>query len=127
MKPKKSDLLSKIVEHIDIKDPTSCRSWKHDQDGILARDLAGPRKFTTRCCAKRIARSFFACRLTLFRRLEKCDCLSSGTTCDAIVSTGAIIVTRNFFEALGFKHYKGEINMDTMSCVVSPSTDLRHL
>src|SRR3970282_2568466 len=26
---------------------------------------------------------------------------------DAIVSTGAIIVDQDFFEALGFKHYKG--------------------
>jgi deoxyhypusine synthase len=31
---------------------------------------------------------------------------------DAIVSTGAIIVDQDFFEALGFKHYKGEINTD---------------
>jgi deoxyhypusine synthase len=31
---------------------------------------------------------------------------------DAIVSTGAIIVDQDFFEALGFKHYKGEINVD---------------
>ena len=26
---------------------------------------------------------------------------------DAIVSTGAIMVDQDFFEALGFKHYKG--------------------
>ncbi|HET7512483.1 MAG TPA: deoxyhypusine synthase, partial [Chthoniobacterales bacterium] len=31
---------------------------------------------------------------------------------DAIVSTGAIIVDQDFFEALGFKHYKGDIFMD---------------
>src|SRR5439155_20525678 len=31
---------------------------------------------------------------------------------DAIVSTGAIIVDQDFFEALGVKHYKGEINTD---------------
>src|SRR5207248_10120348 len=31
---------------------------------------------------------------------------------DAIVSTGAIIVDQDFFEALGFKHYKGEININ---------------
>src|ERR1043166_10158502 len=31
---------------------------------------------------------------------------------DAIVSTGAIIVDQDFFEALGFKHYKGEIQID---------------
>jgi len=30
---------------------------------------------------------------------------------DAIVSTGAIIVDQDFFEALGFKHYKGDIFM----------------
>jgi deoxyhypusine synthase len=31
---------------------------------------------------------------------------------DAIVSTGAIIVDQDFFEALGFKHYKGDILMN---------------
>jgi len=31
---------------------------------------------------------------------------------DAIVSTGAIIVDQDFFEALGFKHYKGDIFMN---------------
>src|SRR5205085_1099983 len=30
---------------------------------------------------------------------------------DAIVSTGAIIVDQDFFEALGFKHYKGDTFM----------------
>ena len=30
---------------------------------------------------------------------------------DAIVSTGAIIVDQDFFEALGFRHYKGDIFM----------------
>src|SRR6266403_66864 len=31
---------------------------------------------------------------------------------EAIVSTGAIIVDQDFFEALGFKHYKGDIFMN---------------
>src|SRR6184192_464746 len=31
---------------------------------------------------------------------------------DAIVSTGAIIVDQDFFEALGFKHYKGDVFMN---------------
>src|SRR5437773_1428515 len=31
---------------------------------------------------------------------------------DAIVSTGAIIVDQDFFEALGFKHYKGDLFMN---------------
>src|SRR3989442_15694586 len=31
---------------------------------------------------------------------------------DAIVSTGAIIVDQDFFEALGYQHYKGDIFMN---------------
>ena len=31
---------------------------------------------------------------------------------DAIVSTGAIVVDQDFFEGLGFKHYRGEIRVD---------------
>ncbi|HEY6112058.1 MAG TPA: deoxyhypusine synthase family protein, partial [Chthoniobacterales bacterium] len=31
---------------------------------------------------------------------------------DAIVSTGAIIVDQDFFEGLGFKHYRGEVAVD---------------
>ncbi len=31
---------------------------------------------------------------------------------DAIVATGASIVDMDFFEALGFKHYKGKVNVD---------------
>jgi deoxyhypusine synthase len=31
---------------------------------------------------------------------------------DAIVSTGAIVVDQDFFEGLGFQHYKGEIRVD---------------
>ena len=38
---------------------------------------------------------------------------------DAIVSTGAIIVDQDFFEALGFKHYKGTPFID--------DTELREL
>jgi len=32
--------------------------------------------------------------------------------CDAIVATGANIVDQDFFEGLGFKHYKGDIRAD---------------
>ena len=38
--------------------------------------------------------------------------LVSNNMVDAIVSTGAIIVDQDFFEALGFKHYKGDIFMN---------------
>ena len=31
---------------------------------------------------------------------------------DAIVSTGAIVVDQDFFEGLGFKHYRGDIRVD---------------
>jgi deoxyhypusine synthase len=31
---------------------------------------------------------------------------------DAVVSTGAIVVDQDFFEGLGFKHYRGEVRVD---------------
>jgi deoxyhypusine synthase len=34
------------------------------------------------------------------------------TMVDAIVSTGAIVVDQDFFEGLGFQHYRGEVRVD---------------
>ncbi len=40
---------------------------------------------------------------------------------DAIVSTGAIMIDQDFFEALGFKHYKGSAFADDneLQCIGS--------
>src|SRR5438477_9530119 len=115
MKPKKSDLLVEVVEHIDIKE--------HNVVPLL--EAMSKMAFSARDLGR--AAEIYDAML----RAEHCTlmlCLA-GSICsagvknviadhvrhnmiDAIVSTGAIIVDQDFFEALGFKHYKGEINMD---------------
>ncbi len=115
MKPKKSDLLVEVVEHIDIK--------QHNVVPLV--DAMSKMAFTARDLS-RAAQIYHA-----MLRDEDCAiilCLAGSifsaglkqvvvdlvrhNMVDAIVSTGAIIVDQDFFEALGFRHYKGEINMD---------------
>ncbi len=115
MKPKKSDLLVEVVEHIDIK--------QHNVVPLV--DAMSKMAFTARDLG-RAAQIYHA-----MLRDEDCAiilCLAGSifsaglkqvvvdlvrhNMVDAIVSTGAIIVDQDFFEALGFRHYKGEINMD---------------
>ena len=115
MKPKKSDLLAEVVEHIDIK--------QHNVVPLV--DAMSKMAFTARDLGR--AAQIYQAML----RDEDCAiilCLAGSifsaglkqvvvdlvrhNMVDAIVSTGAIIVDQDFFEALGFKHYKGEINMD---------------
>ena len=115
MKPKKSDLLVEVVEHIDIK--------KHNVVPLIeamskmafsARDLGRAAQiYDLMLCDKDcaiilcLAGSIFSAGL----KQIVVDLIEHNMV-DAIVSTGAIIVDQDFFEALGFKHYKGEINMD---------------
>ena len=114
MKPKKSDLLVDVVEHIDIK--------KHNVVPLV--DAMGKMAFSSRDLA-RAARIYD-------EMLQEKDCaiilclagslISAGlkqvivdlvenNMVDAIVSTGAIIVDQDFFEALGYKHYQGDVFM----------------
>ncbi len=115
MKPKKSDLLVEVVEHIDIK--------KHNVVPLVeamskmafsARDLGRAAQIydvmlRDKDCAiiLCLAGSIFSAGL----KLIVVDLIEHNMV-DAIVSTGAIIVDQDFFEALGFKHYKGQINVD---------------
>jgi deoxyhypusine synthase len=115
MKPKKSDLLVDVVEHIDIK--------QHNVVPLV--EAMGKMAFSARDLGR--AAQIYETML----RDEHCAiilCLAGSifsaglknvvvdlvrhNMVDAIVSTGAIIVDQDFFEGLGFKHYKGEINMD---------------
>jgi deoxyhypusine synthase len=115
MKPKKSDLLVEVVEHIDIK--------KHNVVPLVeamskmafsARDLGRAAQIYDAMLRDNdcaiilcLAGSIFSAGLK-----QVAVDLVRHNMVDAIVSTGAIIVDQDFFEALGFKHYKGEINMD---------------
>jgi deoxyhypusine synthase len=115
MKPKKSDLLVEVVEHIDIKEHNVVPLVEAmGKMAFSARDLGRAAQIyetmlrddncTIILC---LAGSIFSAGLK-----NVIVDLVRHNMVDAIVSTGAIIVDQDFFEALGFKHYKGEINMD---------------
>src|SRR3954462_293197 len=115
MKPKKSDLLVEQVEHIDIKqhnvvpliEAMSKMAFSSRDLGRAAHifdDMMRDKDCAVIMC---LAGSLISAGLK-----QVLVDLVQNNMVDAIVSTGAIIVDQDFFEALGFKHYKGEINVD---------------
>jgi len=114
MKPKKSDLLVDVVEHIDIK--------KHNVVPLVeamskmafsARDLGRAAQIYDTMLADENCSIILCLAGSLFSAGLKnvvVDLIRHDMV-DAIVSTGAIIVDQDFFEALGFRHYKGDIFM----------------
>jgi len=107
---KKSDFLKETIEHIDIT--------KHNAIGMVdamskmafsARDLARAADIYDTMLADKncsvilcLSGSLISAGLKrVIYDLVRCNMV------DAIVSTGANIVDQDFFEALGFKHYKG--------------------
>jgi deoxyhypusine synthase len=115
MKPKKSDLLVEVVEHIDVKEHNVVPLVEAmSKMAFSARDLGRAAQIyetmlrddncTIILC---LAGSIFSAGLK-----NVIVDLVRHNMVDAIVSTGAIIVDQDFFEALGFKHYKGEINIE---------------
>ena len=115
MNPKKSELLVDVIEHIDIK--------KHNVVPLVeamskmafsARDLARAAKiFDTMVREADCAVILCLAGSLVSAGLKKVIVdLVRNNMVDAIVSTGAIIVDQDFFEALGFKHYQGDIFMD---------------
>src|SRR5437016_4795171 len=115
MNPKKSELLVEEIEHIDIK--------QHNVVALV--DAMSKMAFSARDLGR--AAQIYDAML----RDDECaiilclagSLISAGlkqvvvdlvrnNMVDAIVSTGAIIVDQDFFEALGFKHYKGDIFMN---------------
>jgi deoxyhypusine synthase len=115
MKPKKSDLLVEVVEHIDVKEHNVVPLVEAmSKMAFSARDLGRAAQIyetmlrddncTIILC---LAGSIFSAGLK-----NVIVDLVWHNMVDAIVSTGAIIVDQDFFEALGFKHYKGEINIE---------------
>ncbi len=106
----KKDYLKEIVHHIDIK----------EHNVVAMVDAMGKMAFTARDLNR--AASIFdrmindkdcAVILTLAGSLFSAGLkrvvfdLVMNNMVDAIVSTGAIMVDQDFFEALGFKHYRG--------------------
>ena len=107
---KKKDLLSKKVEHIDIKKINAVDIINAMKKmSFSARDLANAADIYDRMLREKIC----AVILTLAGSTSAAGCMQvyvdlvKNNMIDAIVATGASIVDMDFFEALGFKHYQG--------------------
>ncbi|NSW44396.1 MAG: deoxyhypusine synthase [Bacteroidales bacterium] len=111
----KKDILKDTIKHIDIK--------KIDSTAII--DSMREMSFTSRETAS--AADIFirmlkdkkcSIILTIAGSTSAAGCMQvyvdmvKHNMVDAIVATGATIVDMDFFEALGFKHYKGTPNVD---------------
>jgi deoxyhypusine synthase len=112
---KKKDYLSSEVEHIDIKRFDSMPIIEQfGKTAFQARNLARAAKIYDRMLSDKncsiilcLAGSIFSAglRKVVFDIIEN-------NMADMIVSTGAIIVDQDFFEALGFKHFQGTPQVD---------------
>ncbi len=112
---RKTELLSKPVEHIDITsfDAGPIISQMEDMS-FTSRDLARAADIYN----KMLADSDCTIILTLAGSTSAGGCMQlyadlvKYNMVDAIVATGASIVDMDFFEALGFKHYQGHTDAD---------------
>src|SRR5207244_7158922 len=111
----KSDFLAEEIAHIDIKQHNVLPLVEAmSKMAFSARELGR---------AAQIYDAMLRDRDCTIIRCLACSLFSAGlknvvvdlvrhNMVDAIVSTGAIIVDQDFFEGLGFKHYRGEIAAD---------------
>jgi deoxyhypusine synthase len=111
----KKKLLSKTIEHIDIKSFNPIPLVEaYDGMAFQARNLAR----AARIYDNMLADTGCAVILCLAGSLVSAGLkrviydLVDNNMVDAIVSTGAIIVDQDFFEGLGFKHYVGDPKSD---------------
>jgi deoxyhypusine synthase len=114
MIPKKSDLLREVVEHIDIKEHNVIPLVESmSKMAFSARDLGRAAEIYDTMIRDQDCAIILCLAGSLFSAGLKnvvVDLVRNNMV-DAIVSTGAIIVDQDFFEALGFKHYRGDIFM----------------
>lgn len=135
---KKENLLSKEIKHIDIKsfDTTPIiESFK--QMSFQARNLARAAEIFDRMISDTNCTIILCLSGSLFSAGLKniVNDLIKYNIVDVIVSTGAIIVDQDFFEAIGFKHYHGSnfvndktlrnINIDRIYDTFIDENDLR--
>ncbi len=109
-KSSKKKFLNEVVKHIDIKaiDSTPIIDAMRDMS-FTSRDTAAAADILNRMIRDKGCTIF----LTLAGSTSAGGCMQvyvdmvKHNMVDAIVATGASIVDMDFFEALGFKHYKG--------------------
>ena len=119
---KKSDLLKETIEHIDIKaiDSTQIINAMRKMSFTL-RDTANATDIYMKMLGDKESTNI----LTLAGSTSAAGCMQvyvdmvRNKMIDVIVSTGASIIDMDFFEAIGFKHYKGRTDI--------PDTTLRNL
>lgn len=108
--PTKKDLLKDIVQHIDIKEHNVIKLVDSmEKMAFSARDLSRAANIYDRMLNDKDCTIILTLAGSLFSAgLKKVvyDMITNNMV-DAIVSTGAVMVDQDFFEALGFKHYIG--------------------
>lgn len=112
---KKKDMLKEVVKHIDVKsfDATPIIDSMRDMS-FTSRDTAAAADILNMMIKDKGCTVF----LTLAGSTSAGGCMQvyvdmvKNNMVDAIIATGASIVDMDFFEALGYKHYKGSYNVD---------------
>ncbi len=112
---KKADYLKDTIEHIDIKSIDSTKIIEAmSKMSFTARDLGRASEIYDMMLKEKGC----AAILTLAGSTSAAGCMQvyvdlvKNNMIDAIVATGASIVDMDFFEALGFKHYRGSQFVD---------------
>ena len=108
--PNKKDFLKNVVEHFDIKKYNVVSLVDAMENmAFSARDLNRAGNIYDRMLRDKECGIILTLAGSLFSAgLKKIvyDLIMNNMV-DAVVSTGAVMVDQDFFEALGFKHYKG--------------------
>ena len=115
VKDEKKDLLTEEIKHIDIKSFNAVPLVESfDHMAFQSRNLANAAKIYDTMLADKDCSVILCLAGSLVSAGLKnviVDMIRHNMV-DAIVSTGAIIVDQDFFEGLGFKHYRGKIQSD---------------
>jgi deoxyhypusine synthase len=114
-KDERKELLSVPIEHIDIKTFNAIPLIEaFDHMAFQSRNLANACKIYHTMLADQDCSIILCLAGSLVSAGLKnviIDMIRHNMV-DAIVSTGAIVVDQDFFEGLGFQHYRGEIRVD---------------
>jgi len=115
MKYEKKELLTEPIRHIDIKTFNAIPLIDaFDHMAFQSRNLANACKIYDTMLADKDCSVILCLAGSLVSAGLKnviVDMICQNMV-DAIVSTGAVVADQDFFEGLGFKHYRGEIRVD---------------
>jgi len=115
MKYKKEDLLSKKIKHIDIKKFNSVPLIESFSDmSFQSRNLASACEIYDKMLKDKDCTVILCLAGSLVSAGLKKIIIDQieNNMIDAIVSTGAIVVDQDFFEGLGFNHFRGFVDAD---------------